>query len=79
MLEILPKRHLLIFKKNDAFTYNPNTNKFRKLSFPDNPFKKTGHRGFLSLIWELYKCNQNARKYNAIFDITVKFPLKWFK
>lgn len=47
--------------------------------YKDNHLKRIGHRGFLSLIWNLFRRNRIAKSSNKDFEITVKFPLKWFK
>ena len=46
---------------------------------PNRPIKRHGWRGFISMIRNLFHNNRVAKKSGKSFEITVKFPLKWFK
>ncbi len=49
-------------------------------SYRDSHSKRTGHRGFLSMIWNMFQHNKCSKRTGKSFIITIKFPInKWFK
>ena len=50
-----------------------------QIRYKDRQSERIGFRGFLSMIWNLYQCNRQAKRLDTKFIFTIKLPIKWFK
>lgn len=51
-----------------------------KMFTKNHPPRQIGHRGFISMIWNLFKANKCAKSTGRNFEIVIKFPInKWLK
>ena len=46
---------------------------------PKDRVKRIGYKGFLSIIWVLWKMNKQCRKKNFKAKYEFILPVKWFK